>query len=506
MMRQKVVRGGPAGSAVKAERLAPAGRRGTSRAATRVVVQGGVAPRRGSRGEAERALATARTRTSALSPFKAGHNPWENLGVGQQGKLGEWYLNIVKGPLRYVPMILIQVAFIPLLYSYLIFPYLASAGLNVPQMFSTLFARVFGALPLSPEVGLAVKSGASWLLQLPQNASNELIWRVLLQAVLPLLPVIYFLGVVPLVDIFMGRFANKRAGNANGGAAASRPRSQGEDVGEYRVVLWTFSILYATILFMSAAVAPTLPVVHVLSICLGLGFYGSVLFAVSHELIHSRFRSDRILSKLNLTLQCYPWYEQSHKLIHHVRVATPSDPSSGMKGQSVYGFMARSVFENIALLLKMDQISRLTKASWVLGPTLLAGFFLGALGPKALLTFLGASLVAILMLEIVQYIEHYGLERKRLDNGKYEPVTTAHSWNADWLFTNCHVINLQLHGDHHLNAKTPFNELENKTKGPQLCAPYPVLILLALVPPLWFWIMDRRLDEFEQQQGKQAAA
>ncbi len=177
-----------------------------------------------------------------------------------------------------------------------------------------------------------------------------------------------------------------------------------------------------------------------------------------------------------------------------------------MKGQSVYAFMVRSVFENIVMLLKMDQISRATKISWLAGPALVSAFLLAALGPNALAIFLGSSLIAVLMLEVVQYIEHYGLERRRLANGKYEPVTTAHSWNGDWLFTNCHIINLQLHGDHHLNAKTAFHDLENKYDGPQLLAPYPALILLALVPPLWFWVMDRRLDEFEKRQAERRPA
>lgn len=251
---------------------------------------------------------------------------------------------------------------------------------------------------------------------------------------------------------------------------------------------------------MSLVLAASLPnLLSLVTVSIGLGFYGAIAITVSHELLHSPHKTDRGLSKVLLSLVCYLHWQKAHTLVHHVRVATLEDPTSAFRGQNVYAFIWRSVFENFKILNAMETVDKATKASWIFVPLLLAQAFLVTCGPKGLALFLGSSVVAIVMLEIVNYIEHYGLERKLLPNGKYEQVSTRHSWNADWLFTNCHIINLQLHGDHHLNATRPYYKLKNINEGPQLPAPYSVMILLALVPPLWFHVMDRRIDEFQQK-------
>lgn len=409
-------------------------------------------------------------------------SPWEFNQVGQLSKVGNW-IKKFPGPIRYAgPMLLTQLAFIPLLYSYLTFSYLESVGFNVPGLVATGATWVWSKLPFLPQFGLLLKQVASVLLELPVNASNELVWKGVLQTALPLLPVVYFFIILPILDILIGR---DRGGQ--------KPAQRTEEDNGYRWVLWAFGLIYMCLLVMCATTAAALPLLSVVTVGVGLGFYGAVLFAVAHELLHSSSKADRALSQSLLHCLCYPHYMHSHKRIHHARVATPSDPSTARRGEGVYAFVYRSIVDNWRILQKMET-NAVTKASWILGPLFIAESFLILLGPKALLIYLLSAAVAIINLEIVNYLEHYGLMRDQLPNGRYDKVDKRHSWNADWLVTNCHIVNLQLHGEHHIDSKRPYYKLENIEDGPQLPGPYPIMILLALFPPLFRRVMDPRLD------------
>jgi len=433
------------------------------------------------------ALSTSSSSSSSWEPEES--SPWEKLPVGQLSRIGRWYKAILIGPLRYIPMILTQLAFIPLLYSFFTFSLLEKVlGLNLPLYLANVFSS------LNPSVGYVVKRTTSWLFQLPLSSPDEVFWRYFLQIILPLMPVLYFLVVVPLVDIVIGR---------DGGFLKKlvRAKRKGRKDGEtgYRLICWLYGLIYMSLFAMSAAVVSSLPnVLSLVAVTVGLGFYGSILITVSHELLHSKESSDRFLSKVLLSMVCYMHWQKAHTLIHHVRVATPSDPSSAPRGQHVYAFIKRSICENWQLMHEIET-SKWTRASWILVPLLIAEVLIFVGGLEALLLYLGSSVVAVVMLEIVNYIEHYGLQRELLPNGKYEQVSTKHSWNADWLFTNCNLINLQLHSEHHLNSNRPYWQLKNHENGPQMPAPYPAMILLTLVPPLWFRVMDKRLDEMKQK-------
>ena len=250
------------------------------------------------------------------------------------------------------------------------------------------------------------------------------------------MPVLYFFAVVPALDLFIGRDGNKdKAGNG-------KPTTSRRGHSEFRVVLWASAIIYITMLPLSCAAAAAQPLLATITIGVGLGMYGASQFAVAHELLHSPLPKDRSLSWLLLVYLFYPHYERSHRLIHHVRVGTPEDPSTARRGQGFYNFFVRSVVENWTEMQKIEE-SALVRASWIAGPSLLGLSLLAALGPKALGVYLLASFVSVLSLELVNYIEHYGLMRKKV-NGKYEQVGKAHSWNADFFWTNMHIINLQV--------------------------------------------------------------
>jgi alkane 1-monooxygenase len=115
--------------------------------------------------------------------------------------------------------------------------------------------------------------------------------------------------------------------------------------------------------------------------------------------------------------------------------------------------------------------------------------------------FFGQSFFAFSLLELVNYIEHYGMKRKILENGRFERVTALHSWNASHIVSNFLLFQLQRHSDHHANAYKPFQVLNHYEESPQLPSGYSAMIILALFPPLWFKVMDKRLADWKEKVG-----
>jgi alkane 1-monooxygenase len=129
-----------------------------------------------------------------------------------------------------------------------------------------------------------------------------------------------------------------------------------------------------------------------------------------------------------------------------------------------------------------------------------------AFGPAASIMLVGQGMLGIFLLSSVNYVEHYGLQRGVLRNGKLERVTKEHSWNANYLMTNAVILRLQRHADHHMNANKPYYELNSIEGAPKLPAGYSAMMLLALVPPLWFCVMNPRVHLYRlladiQRQG-----
>lgn len=145
--------------------------------------------------------------------------------------------------------------------------------------------------------------------------------------------------------------------------------------------------------------------------------------------------------------------------------------------------------------LKLDRKSVLGGVGLASAFTLVSAY----LGIKPLVFFLLQSIVAIVLLELVNYIEHYGLERRALGNGRYEKVTPIHSWNSAHKFSNLILFNLQRHSDHHALAHLPYTVLKHHEDAPQLPSGYPGMVLLALVPATWFRIMDPKVRSWRER-------
>jgi alkane 1-monooxygenase len=263
--------------------------------------------------------------------------------------------------------------------------------------------------------------------------------------------------------------------------------------------------LQAALLCLALWLLPSLSPLEQVVFALAVGTVtGGIGITVAHELGHRASRFDRALARVLLVSVGYGHFHVEHNRGHHVRVATPDDPASAPRGMTVYQFILRSVSGGLRHAWRLEAIrmaaherSVLHPANWVLTGTLLwlalvlaAGF---GFGPAAALFLVAQALCAVVLLEIVNYIEHYGLQRRRLANGRPEPVAPHHSWNADFTISNWLLFNLQLHSDHHAHVQRPFEALRTMPQAPQLPAGYPTLVLVALLPPLWFALMDRRV-------------
>lgn len=232
------------------------------------------------------------------------------------------------------------------------------------------------------------------------------------------------------------------------------------------------------------------------------GIYG---INVAHELGHRTKRWERSLARALLLSSLYMHFIIEHNRGHHRRVATPDDPASARFGETVYGFWFRSVIFSwlSAWRIEADRLRKSGKAPfgprnemiqamvWQFG--LVAGIaFL--LGRPALFAFTGAALIGILMLETVNYIEHYGLRRKRNDTGKYGRVQHIHSWNSDHFMGRMMLFELTRHSDHHWKASKKYQGLQSLVDAPQLPTGYPGMMILSLLPPLFFRVVHPQLE------------
>ncbi len=240
---------------------------------------------------------------------------------------------------------------------------------------------------------------------------------------------------------------------------------------------------------------------------LGFGlWFGQVSNANAHELIH---RADRRLHRLGqwvFTSLLFGHHCSAHRLVHHRFVATPDDPSTAEKGESFYAFAARSWPGAFVAGYEMEAALRRGKPLWrarLENPYLVylagaAGFvvLVGAVfGLDGLVAYLLLAGYAQLQLLLSDYVQHYGLLRRPLPDGGYEPVGPRHSWDAPHPLSALMMLNAPRHADHHANPSRPYPDLVLSPGGqaPLLPWPLPVMAVLALVPKHWRRIMDRRL-------------
>lgn len=238
-----------------------------------------------------------------------------------------------------------------------------------------------------------------------------------------------------------------------------------------------------------------------------VGIVGGLAINAAHEMGHTRARADRRLSKIALAQTCYGHFFVEHNRGHHSRVATAEDPASARLGESLYAFIPRSVIGGLrsAWSLEATRLTVIGKSRWTLSNHLLNAWLLSFalftglaiwFRPVVLPWLIGQAILGFCLLETVNYIEHYGLRRQKLPNGRYERVRPTHSWNSSTVITNVLLFHLQRHSDHHANPRRKYQVLRHVDEAPQLPSGYSAMLLLALLPPLWFRVMDARVIDF----------
>ena len=241
-----------------------------------------------------------------------------------------------------------------------------------------------------------------------------------------------------------------------------------------------------------------------LGLALTVAMVAGISINTGHELGHKRSAHERWLSKLALAQTCYGHFFVEHNRGHHVHVATPEDPASGRLGESFWAFLPRTVWGSLrsALALERARLARAGRPFFSLHNDVLNAWAFSALLFCALVAVFGPGIapwlavqavVGFSMLEVVNYIEHYGLLRQRGPDGRLERCRPEHSWNSNNVASNLFLYHLQRHSDHHANPTRRFQALRHFDELPELPSGYAGMILLAYAPPLWRRVMDPRV-------------
>jgi alkane 1-monooxygenase len=250
-----------------------------------------------------------------------------------------------------------------------------------------------------------------------------------------------------------------------------------------------------------------LPLWANVGLAVSIGCIGGIGINTAHELGHKKESHERWLSKIALAQSCYGHFYIEHNRGHHVRVATPEDPASSRVGESFYQFWPRTVLGSLrsAWRLEKRRYARKKQHPFRIGNDVLNAWLMSLVLWGGLVAWLGVGILPYLLiqavvgfslLEVVNYMEHYGMLRQKVGVGerqRYERVDPSHSWNSNNIATNVLLYHLQRHSDHHANPTRRYQTLRDYQESPVLPTGYAGMIVLAIVPAVWRRVMDPRV-------------
>lgn len=313
------------------------------------------------------------------------------------------------------------------------------------------------------------------------------------------LPVIQAFVIIPLLELFFQPDAQN--------LSETEEQIRKEDpVYDWLVYLVVPVQVFFVWFFLESMQQPSLTTTDIIGRVSGMGMLCGVMgINVAHELGHRSKKHEQFMAKILLLTSLYMHFFIEHNRGHHKNVSTPEDPSSARKGEMLYAFWIRSVIfsylsawrierdrlhkkgrafisiHNEMLLFQMVQLGLLAAIWWFYGWVVM-------------LYFVGAATIGFLLLETVNYIEHYGLSRAKKGD-YYERVMPQHSWNSNHVVGRIMLFELSRHSDHHYIASRKYQILRHIDESPQMPTGYPGMMLMATLPPLWFAVMNKKLEK-----------
>ena len=313
------------------------------------------------------------------------------------------------------------------------------------------------------------------------------------------LPIFYAFIIVPLIELFLR--PDKR--NLDQESLLKEKKSKVYD--------W---ILYLAVPVQLLMLISFLFVIE-LTPFMSLSFFGKVFsmgllcsvlgINIGHELGHRSSKIEQFLGQILLLTSLNTHFLPYHNEGHHREVATPDDAATAKKNQWLYSFWITSHFKSYAKAwtIENNRMRRNGRSIFSLNNKMIVYSIANILvlssiyflfDYKVLIAFILAAIIGILLLGTVDYIEHYGLLRKLNASGRYERVQHKHSWNSDHQLGRLMLFNLSRHSDHHYKASKKYQLLESLPESPQMPTGYPGMMLLATIPPLFFWIMNKKIE------------
>ena len=339
-----------------------------------------------------------------------------------------------------------------------------------------------------------------WLILISPLVSASSIWLYFAldkNPLVTLIPLLFFYIFTPVMDAIMGE----------------DPHNPPEEVvnemmadNYYRFTVHTL-VFVAIALFLAFVVfvgTQDLPWWAIAALIIGVGSNSGGVMTMTHELGHKSNKLDRLTAKIGNMIMGYGHFNIEHNKGHHTWVATPEDPASSRMGESFYAFMIRELSGTFkrGTGYEKDRLERKGKGFWsihndvlqVYAVTLaMTGLFVALFGPAILLFLIPHHFLAWLTLTQANYVEHYGLLRQKLPNGKYERCQPHHSWNTNHTYSNLLSFHLQRHSDHHAYPQRAYQVLRDYEDVPKLPTGYGGCFAMAFIPPLWFKVMDKRV-------------
>ena len=318
------------------------------------------------------------------------------------------------------------------------------------------------------------------------------------------LPLLYTWVFIPLLELFL----KPDQSNLSQAEEELAKKSKVYDILLYAIVPLQYIALTCFLLSVQNMQQPLVDLTgKVLVMGLLCGTFG---INVGHELGHRIKPFEQWLARMLLLSSLYMHFYIEHNKGHHKRVATPEDPSSARMGEMVYAFFFRTIIYSYASAWHISNrdtkkkgypkfslhnemlLFQLVQIGFIILIIAFFGWFAGAL-------FIAAAFNGILLLETVNYIEHYGLVRRSLGEGKYERAMPAHSWNSNHIIGRVMLFELSRHSDHHYLASRKYQVLRHHEGSPQMPTGYPGMMILALCPPAWFYVMNKRIAALQHQ-------